>query len=344
MRKFFISGIFNWLYKPRNAKRGKVYFPKALGIIGAVTSLFFMILFIITAYLNQPIWIPIIFLCFSIFATSLIVAFVNCRISYDDNSFSAKNFLGVKRKFTYDQVTGIKQNTNETYIYIGNRRVMVDDFAVGGYGFIDKVRDKYGELHDGEFLPEVYKTKHDIFNGNVKDSGNFLFVYIMMGVVAVGLLIGSICYTYLPSNESNTIKKTIRFVYCKEKDDEITLRSEGHKVYKIRFIDEQFKPDGIAEICDGQTPVTVYSKEVTPKNDDAYFSVKAIVHNGEYLVSFDETNRLHSQEYDILIIIPLLICVLVGAVIVFSIRIGRNPQKYSKSVVRQFFKDGYVRY
>ena len=80
---------------------------------------------------------------------SLIVGFINCRISYDEDGFVSKNFLGIKRKFTYDQVTAIKENLRESYIYMGDRRVMVDQLAVGGDEFIKLVKKKYWRFWKG---------------------------------------------------------------------------------------------------------------------------------------------------------------------------------------------------
>lgn len=340
-----VSGIIAWLRRPRQAEYGKVYLPKFFVIFGTIASALCLIPVFITALTDESIWLPIFFSSFSLLSASLIIAFVNCRITYDDDGFVSKNFFGIKRKFTYDQVTGIKLNVHDKYIFIGNRKVRIDEFSIGGKDFIELVKKKYRTLHNGQSVPKIYKTKHDIFNGNIKDSGGIVFADILIGVLAVGFLIFTICCVYfMPSNESNTIKQTIKFSYCNEKDDEIILRSMGNNIYKIRFIDEQFNSDDIAEICDGETTVTAYSVEVTPDDEDDYYSLKAIVCNDEYILSFDETNRLHSQEYSLMIYIASAACIIWGVIVAGSIVVGRNPQKFSKKVVRLFFKDGYIKH
>ena len=50
---------------------------------------------------------------------------------------------------------------HEKYIYVGKRRVIVDEFSVGGDDFIKLVKKKYRTLHDGQSLPKIYKTKYD---------------------------------------------------------------------------------------------------------------------------------------------------------------------------------------
>ncbi|MBP3333641.1 MAG: hypothetical protein J6M35_06295, partial [Clostridia bacterium] len=100
-----VSGVLAFLRQPKKAEKEKVYLPKFFVILGLITSTIFLIPTLITAFLDEPIWVPILFLAFSLLGASFIIAFVNCRVSYDEDGFVAKNFFGVKRKFTYDQVT-----------------------------------------------------------------------------------------------------------------------------------------------------------------------------------------------------------------------------------------------
>ena len=340
-----VNGILGFMRQPQKAEKGKVYLHKFLAILGTIGSAIFLIPAIITVFLDEPLWVPIIFLALASLGASLIIGFINCRISYDEEGFVAKNFLGIKRKFTYDQVTAIKENLRESYIYMGERRVMVDQLAIGRDEFIKLVKKKYRTMHDGQSLPKILKAKHDIFNGNVNDVGGFLFAYIMIGVIAVGLLIFSVYYAYFtPSTVSNTIEQSISFVSCDANDEEIVLISADKQRYVIRFINEQFTSKDIQGICDGETVVTTYSTEVTPDDAEAYYSVKAIEHNGTFLLSFEETNKLHRQEYTMLVVFAAGLCLVWGAIVVCSIIVGRNPRKFSKRFVRLFFKDGYIKY
>ena len=339
-----VSGVLGFLRQPKQAEDGKVYLPKFLAILGTIVSAFFLIPAIITAFSDEPLWVPILFLLLSSLGATLIIAFVNCRITYDQDGFIHKSFFGIKRRFTYEQVTEIKENMHEKFLYVGKRRLMVDDFSIGGDDFIKLVKKKYRTMHDGKSLPKIYKTKHDIFNGNVQDAGSFLFACILVGVIAVGFLIFAVYYTYAPSTPNNTIEQTISFVSYEKNEEEIILTSSDNQIFKIHFIDEQFKAKDIQTLCDGKTVVTTYSTEVTPKYEESYYSLKAVKYNDDYFLSFDETNRLHRQEYTLLVIIATVMCLAWGALFAFSIIIGRNPKRFSKRVIRLFFKDGYVKY
>lgn len=340
-----VNGILGFMRQPQKAEKGKVYLHKFLAILGTIGSAIFLIPAIITVFLDEPLWVPIIFLALASLGASLIIGFINCRISYDEEGFVAKNFLGIKRKFTYDQVTAIKENLRESYIYMGERRVMVDGLSVGGIEFITQVKKKYKTIHAGQNLPKIQKTKHDLFNGNVTDAGGILFAYILLAILLIGFVIFTVVYTYFsPSTPSNTIEQSVRFISCRASREEVVLTAADKQSYVIRFIDEQFDPSAVQAICDGKTVVTAYSTKVTPDEAEDYYSVKAIVHNGSYLLTFEETNRFHSQEYWPLIIISSGMLLFWGIYIAVSIVVARNPKKFSKRFVRFFFKDGYIRY
>ena len=60
------------------------------------------------------------------------------------------------------------------------------------------------------------------------------------------------------------------------------------------------------------------------------------------LLTFEDSQRLHQYEYWLLIPFMGLFTLLWAVFVVFSIRVGRHPERYSKRVIRLFFKEGYV--
>ena len=78
-----LGGLLKYVKQPNLAEDGKVYFPKFFAILGLVATAIFLIPAIIIAFLDSPLWAPICFLLLSLLPAALIVAFVNCRISYD---------------------------------------------------------------------------------------------------------------------------------------------------------------------------------------------------------------------------------------------------------------------
>lgn len=339
-----VNGVFAFLRKPKTAEKGKVHLPKFFAILGTITSTIFLIPTIITAFSDEDIWVPIVFLVFSLLGATFIIAFMNCRISYDDDGFVAKTFFGIKRKVSYDQVTAIKENMHETYIYVGKRRVMVDEFSIGGKEFITFVNKKYRTLHNGKSLPKITKTKNDIFNGHVNDVAGFYFAYSLVSVILVGFIVFPACEICIPKNVNNTVEQTVTFISCDVKEDEVILTSADENIYKIQYAAEQINIQKIKSICNGESKVTTYSKEVTPDDEEDFYSIKAIKYNESYLLSFEEENKLYRQEELPIIGLFLFILLIWVAFIVASIVVGRNPQKFSKKVVKMFFKDGYINY
>ena len=337
-----VNGIFALLRKPKEAENGKVRLSKGLAVIGVICTTFFLVITFILAFSSEPIFAAIFFLGFSLFSSSLIIAFINCRISYDKYGFTVKNFFGVKRDFTYEDVTAIKYNMHETYIYIGKRRVMIDEFSVGGMEFIWLVQKKYKKLHKGENIPQA-KT-FDIFNGHIANSGELVAAYILASVCILAFTVFILWYGFAPSTVKNTQEQNVSFTTCTLKEGNVVMNSADGGLYKIMFTDESFDVEKVKALCDGKTDLTVYAKEFAPDDEPAYFAVKAIIYEGEYVLTFEETDRLQRQGYASLISIPLILFVLWVVFVVFSIIVGRNPKKYGKKIVRLFFKNEYVRY
>ncbi len=340
---FIEDYLLRLLKKPRKAEIGKVHLPKMLAAIGGITAVFFLILFV-ASYADGEKGVSIFFLGFAAMGTLLIIAYFNCRISYDDDGFVAKTFFGIKRRATYDQVTAMKENMRETYIYFGKRRVMVDELAVGGKEFIGFVRKKYRVFHNGQSLPKIYKKKKDIFNGHVNDVAGFYLAFGLVGAFIIGTMCFVVISICMPKSINNTLEQTISFISYEVNDDEVVLTSSDNQIYKIQYSPEDIDIQKIKAICNGKSEVTAYSKEVTADGEKPFYSVKAISYNDSFILSFDETNRLNRQNAPPVIgffsVVLLFLAVLCGV----TVYIGRNPHKFSKRVVRLFFKDGYINY
>jgi len=339
-----VSGLLAVLRQPKKAKKGKVYLPAALAIIGIIGSTGFLIPALITAFTGDSPWFSLALLAFSLVGAFLIVSFINCRIYYDKDGFVAKNFWGIKRKYSYDQVTGIQEGMREDYLYVGKRRIMIDELAIGGAAFIGFVKKQYRMLHNGRELPAVRKTKGDIFNGNVQDVFGFMFAYISVGVlilVFAGFMAWEVFLT--PCSVENTVEQQVSFESYAVEWGKIELVSSEDRIYSFVIMGKNYDTERIKALCDGKTVYTVYTKEITTDDGEDVYLVKAIKHEDSYILSFEESNASHRQEYWPLLLFPLGFALIWGVYVFFSIKVGRNPQKYSKKVIRLFFRDGYVK-
>lgn len=334
-----VSGVLAVLRQPKKAVQGKVFMPKFFAIIGSVCSGIFLIPTFICAFSDESIWLTIVFLLFSMLGASLIVAFINCRISYDEDGFTAKNFFGIKRRFTYDQITGIKENMHESYLYMGKRRIMIDEFAVGGMEFIWFANRKYRKLHKNCIIPKI-QNKKDIFNGNIESPGEFIFVFVLMAVVLIVTTI--LCCSTIFHTVSNTTEQQAVFQSYRMEDNTLILQATDGEIYKISHADK-LQTEKITSLCDGKTEVIVYGKQYKLDEGITDYSVKAIANQDIYLLSFRETNRLEYLEALPVLLILLALNLLWGIFVACAIIVGRNPAKHSPAIVKFFFKPEYVK-
>ena len=339
-----LNGLLKYVREPKRVEKGQVYLPRFFAILGAVCSAVLLIPAIICAFLDEELWVVIGLFLFALFCASPLIGYINCRIFYDDEGFVAKNIFGIKRRFTYDQVTGIKENLHEKFIYLGKKRVMVDEFYIGGREFVSFAKKKYRTLNNGQSIPRIVKDKYDIFKGNIEDSTSFLVVFIITTLVFIGAVAFVVFSVFSPNNPENTASQKVCFDKYYFAEDNMVMISEENLIYKISSIDKVQNQSAVEALCDGKSNVTVYFEAVTPDDESDYRSIKAIVYDDDYVLSFEETNEIYIQ--DSLAAIIILNGLLLAWIVFMacSIVVGRNPRKFSKKVVRMFFKDEYVKY
>ena len=339
-----VSGVLAILRRPKKAEAGKVFMPKAFAIVGVICSAVFLIPTFICAFSDEPIWTTIVFLLFSMFSASLIVAYINCRISYDEDGFTAQNFFGIKRRFTYDQITARKYHMQNTVFYLGKRKIVIYDYAVGRFEFHLFVKKKYRRLFK---MPIPEKEERDIFNGNLHSPLGFVLLYIVIGILGIGFLISIVCWVHFsqPDSPNNTTKHQVVFQTCQKKGGDWILKATDGKIYKIEGAYTSLDAGSISSLCDGRTLLTTYSNEVSRSrhNKQFYYSVKAIVRDGEYVLTFDQTHQFFKQGAVPLILLLLTLNLMLAASFVGCVIVGRNPSKYDKKLIHLLFRSGWVK-
>ncbi len=340
-----VRGILEYLKYPKEAEKGKVYLPGLFGIMGIIVSTLFTVPMIITAFISETICGAVVCLVFSLLGVALVIAFVNCRIEYNEKGFSARSFFGIKREYTYNQVDAIKENMHESYIIAGKRKIMIDEFAVGGRGFITFVKKQYRKLNDGQSLPVVRKSKRDIFNGNVMNAGGFLFFYIFMSVLLIGFGIFMTYHIWFnPVSADNTVKREITLEARVIEDNKYAFTTSQGELYKIDYWNERTNRKDIENLCDGSTELTVFVKEIKTKQGTAdYWSIEEIRYDSTVILSFEESNRLYKKNSAPYIFIPISFIIFWGLYITGSVIVGRNPVKYRK-LVKLFFRKESINY
>jgi len=88
----------------------------------------------------------------------------------------------------------------------------------------------------------------------------------------------------------------------------------------------------------------VYSEKKEQNDGEILYFIKAIVYHDKYILSFEQTAEWEKRS-------SIIAIVVFGAFFLFwvfyvaaAIIVGRNPRKYSKRVVRFFFRDEYIKH
>ena len=341
----FAAGILNGLLRLPKKGDGKVVRPPIFFlIVGALGAVGFLVPVFITVIKGEKSWVPIGFSAFSAIAVSIVIVYLNCRIVYDDEGFTVGNFFGIKKRYSYADVTGIEARQNEERIYIGDKVIAVDDCFHDVTQFIACVCQQYKKRHGGREVPNIRSTK-GIFKGNVDDEGVAVAGLVIMAALAVGMMIFAVKYTFFTNyTEANTKSRQVIFESVSASGDDAVLISSEGETYEIDYIAGSEAFEEIKSMCDGRAVLTVCVRGRTSEENGKYYSVKAVFHDRECIIGFDDTNLLRREHSKPVMIVSSAIGVLLIAYIAGTIIVGRNPRKFGKKVVALFFKDGDVRY
>ena len=152
--------------KHERRKAGKVVLSKAILVIGIIEIIVFTVPVVLTLS-GKSIAMTLSLMLFTVPGWLMVLGYLNCRVYYDERGFVSKNIFGKKRRYNYSEITGIRINENDSYIYVGKKKILIDKFAVGGNDFIKYARDKYYNIYR-KGIPAEPPNKKDIFNGNIK--------------------------------------------------------------------------------------------------------------------------------------------------------------------------------
>ena len=228
-----------------NSKPGRVTMPKVflgVGIFDVIAmgvGIYFSLRF-------KEIIPAVIFSILALLGIFLIIGYFNQRIYYSADKFVSSNLWGVKRTYSYGDISGIMgygRNT-DVKIYIGDKKIAIDRMAVGKKEFIEFALKRHRELkHKNIPLLRAAKKK-DLFNGNIANPGEFIAVYIIIAIGAA-LLFGIMLFVeFSPQTPETDLRySTVAFNSCEVYGDELWLRTGGDMDYKIAHYDEVLPDD-----------------------------------------------------------------------------------------------------
>ena len=336
-------GIINLLRKPIKADEHTVVLPGSLLIIGTVCCAMFLIPSIIIFMTSGFDMLALIFTAFALLAAGLIVAFINCRITYDENSFTAKNFFGIKRKYSYNDIKAIKGNSKDVKLYVGTHTVHIDELAIGKDEFLLCAKKQYCKHNNGNQILNL-KSKCDIFNGNVNNPGEFIFVYALVFVLCAGMII-FIAINSATENPGGLYVSSLAFSRCEIHEENLRLYVDNESMYYGIPAYEKVLSDAdkFILLCESGMSFDV-GYAIYDKADTPHYGIESII--GKDGAIYLSTKAIHDYQRSVVRTLYLIFggFELIWLFYIFmSIYIGRHPQKFSRRFIRLFFKDGYIK-
>ncbi len=321
------------------------YRPYVL-IIGIADVVAFLAIATAATIMDQFSWFVVLgcffFVALGVFA---IVVYCNCRIRFDETSFTVTDFWGKERTYTYNEITGIRDDGYATNIlYCGKRRVEVAYIASGSREFMAMVQTQYKQIHDDADIPKLPRKK-DPFNGHIRNPWEVVVAFIAASVLAVGVLVTLAVFLLQPYNETNTTLKECCFTSCGMQEQELLLISDEGERYKMEYVPEEYPVARLRALCDGKTPLKVYVRTVTPEDEKPYYGIEQIETAETVVLSFKESKMYEWEMNGRKAMIGVAGLLVLGWVMMgFSFVVGRNPSKYPRWIVRMFFKERNVIY
>ncbi len=322
--------ILTFFRLPKKHQKNTVYIKPLFYTLGLAASLLFFSASAVILFLLKNIGLSCGFLAFSLLGIRIMNMCIKSAVLYDESGFTVFKLFGIKKMYSYADITGINMKDSCTYLLMGRQYILIDCMSQGAACFLSYANNKYRSLHNEKYIPRTEKPSWDIFNGHIKSSGTIIFFYVIVTIANASMFL--LLPVPPPASVENTVQKEAVFTSYKSSENRLTLYDSNGEAYYIAFSSNDLPYDRIVSVCDGKTVSTVY----TDKNQ-----VKAIYVKDISIFGFDEYNALNMQIYNIFYGLCSVLCVMWIMYVCASIIVGRNPRKFKK-VVFFFFRHKFV--
>lgn len=188
------------------------------------------------------------------------------------------------------------------------------------------------------------KSKFDIFNGNVNNPGEFVFIYSLIGVMCIATLIFfAVCSA--PRSHDDLQYTNLQFSRYEIHDEHLYLYIDGSdKYYSIPAYQETItNPEEFLSLCEDNATLHVGYVDY-PKADNPHFGLESIQDmNGTVYLTMEAIHEYRWGEAPAFYAVFGGITVMWFIVVIISVYIGRHPEQFSRRTIKLFFKDGAIR-
>lgn len=164
----------------------------AVGILSVLIFAFISIY----GFIRNDTGLGIFMLVLSVLSSSLNVAFVNCRIFYDNSGFTVRNFFGRKRTVLYSEITDVEIGI-DVIISSGEKRVKIADYTVGRQDFFDVLMPQIEHILNRNMKKIVVPLKVRKFRDSVHRPGEKIFGIILFILFGAGFAVMAVALSQL---------------------------------------------------------------------------------------------------------------------------------------------------
>ena len=304
-------------------QKNRVYLPNLLFWVGLLGNLFVIPSVIL---LWQEDWLGLAFIALSLMGWSMQLAYANCWVRFDERGFTHHTFFGRTCEFTYRDVTGIRWGS-DIRLYCGKHLILLDSMAVNASRFLHWVKKRNKQIRN---LPD--RIRWDPYGHNVSRGKLNFFAYlipcVLFGVIAI---IAGFAVFGPPESEETTIRSEVVFQSWEESSGDYRLTAEDGTVYGITLY-KGLSVDPEA-LCDGRTVYTVWSGDKATRWIQQFQGPKGMIFTFAEKKEAYKNDQLWGFVGLVLIWFLTLLCFL------FSLRIGRDPDRFRPWIRRLFFRD-----
>lgn len=325
--------------------RKEVRLPVIMFWIGTLGGAVLLAFDIASAIQDGSLGLTICFSLLALVGISLMVAYLNCCITFDRHGLTHKNFWGICRSYTYDQLTAWEINSGnpgESYLYVGKKKLSFNLLHENGADFVDAFLRGYRKAHHGAELPNMRKILRagKGFRAHVHNPGEFLFIFIMMLVFVIGMGIWCVVTVLEPVTEEDGELMELTFTSWEVEEDDLRLISpDKAEAFLIGGYEEHLSHCGsLQENCNGSTAFSVRASRITPDKGEPYYNVLSIAAGDEVYRTLEDSTAYSREDLYPTILFWGGFLVLVLAFAALTYAVGSNPQKFPKWLVYGVFK------
>lgn len=338
---FVVTALLTYMRRPKSPRGQTVALPALMAVIGGIALVFFGGLTVWAYVDGAEIFELSVFVFFALLGGAMVIAYINCRISYDERGFTATNFWGITRSYTYDEITWLK-GYKDVNLYVGDRVVRVDEIAVGKTEFICYADARYMRTHGGRGIPinpPDGKKGFDLFNGNVENSGEIIFIYVLMlGFLLFGL--GVVAYSSIPPKAEDLTYSNVYVERYEVEDDKLWLYAEGEELpfdiwkYAVSLTDAEL----FLQLCEDGENITLGYLSYSEHHKVHYVEGES----GTVLLTMEAAQEAEKENNTLALSLMGGLTLLLLLFIAFSIYVGRHPERFNRKIVCMIFNEDYI--